>query len=84
MFNLSRRRFDNDLKNFNKKVINIKGIKMLIKRKEKRVIKRYIIKLDIINNEILLIDIIEKENNVFVSIHIVEDFILNVINFFDA
>ena len=56
---------------------------MLIKRKKKRVIKKYIIKLDIINNEILLIDIIEKKDNVFVSIYIVKDFVLNVTNSFN-
>ena len=57
---------------------------MLIKRKEKRVIKKYIIKFDIINNEMLLIDIIKKEDNIFISIYIVKDFILNIINSFNA
>ena len=57
---------------------------MLIKRKKKRVIKRYIIKFNIINDKILLINIIEKKDNIFISIHIVKDFILNITNFPDA
>ena len=84
MSDLSRRRFNNDLKNSNKKIINIKEIEMLAKRKKKRVIKRYIIKFDIINNEILLIDIIKKEDNVFILIHIIKDFILSITNSFNA
>ena len=84
IFDSSRRRFNDDLKNFNKKVINIKGAKMSTKRKEKRVIKKYIIKPDIINDEMLLIDIIERKDNIFTSIHIIENFILNATNSLDA
>ena len=54
---------------------------MLIKRQIKRVIKKYIIKSNI-NNKMLLIE--KKANNVFILIYIIKDFMLNIINFFDA
>ena len=75
------RYYQNDLKNSNEKIFNIKKIEISIKRKRKRVVKKYIIKSNI-NNEMLLIK--KKTNNVFVSIYIIKNFILNITNFLNV